>query len=255
MSVFDLTDKVALITGAAGGLGRQIALTYAEQGSAIILSDINAQGCQATADAILAQGGSCISIPANLADKNAVLNLVDNAMKWRSTIDSLVCCGGMEGFVGSLIDVADNDWDTLMDVNLRSALWLSQAVAPSMSKQGGNITFVASIAGLRGNKAIGLYGIAKAGLSQLARNLAVELGPMCIRVNCIAPGLIETPLSKHLLSNEAFMARRLSLTPLRRVGQPIEISGIAAMLASPAGGFITGQTIVADGGTIISDGN
>ncbi|MBU2237770.1 MAG: SDR family oxidoreductase, partial [Gammaproteobacteria bacterium] len=144
----------------------------------------------------------------------------------------------------------------VMSINLKSALRLCSALIPDMAERGqGSVILMSSIAGLRGNKAIGLYGLSKAGLAQLARNLAVEWGPKGIRVNAISPGLIRTPLATELLENEQFMQRRLLATPLRRVGEPEEIAGVAVMLASRAGGFISGQNIVVDGGTIISDGN
>jgi NAD(P)-dependent dehydrogenase (short-subunit alcohol dehydrogenase family) len=143
-----------------------------------------------------------------------------------------------------------------MSINLKSALRLCSALIPDMAERGqGSVILMSSIAGLRGNKAIGLYSLSKAGLAQLARNLAVEWGPKGVRVNAISPGLIRTPLASELLKNEQFMQRRLLSTPLRRVGEPEEIAGVAVMLASRAGGFISGQNIVVDGGTIISDGN
>ena len=143
-----------------------------------------------------------------------------------------------------------------MAINLRSAMTLAARLAPQMAARGGgSIVLMASIAGLRGNKSIGLYGLSKAALAQLARNLAVEWGPQGVRVNAISPGLIETPLADGLMRNAAFMQRRLAMTPLRRVGQPHEVAGVAVMLASAAGGFITGQNLVVDGGTLISDGN
>jgi NAD(P)-dependent dehydrogenase (short-subunit alcohol dehydrogenase family) len=142
-----------------------------------------------------------------------------------------------------------------MTVNLQSVLWLSSLVISHMLERGGSMVFVSSIAGLRGNKSIGLYGISKAGLAQLARNLAVEHGPNNIRVNAVSPGLIRTDFAKGMLENPEVMERRISLTPLRRVGEAHEIAGVIAMLASRAGAFITGQNLVVDGGTIISDGN
>lgn len=254
--MFDLSGKTALVTGAAGGLGQGIATTLADYGASVVVSDLNQQGCRVVADAIVGQGGQALAIAADLSDKAAVQALAETAQSWRGRVDILVCCGGMEGHVGSLLDVSDEQWHQLMTVNLQSSQWLSAALAPGMkSAGGGSVIYVASIAGLRGNKAIGLYGIAKAGLSQMARNLAVELGPDNIRVNAIAPGLIATPLSKGLMADEAFMARRLALTPLRRVGKVQEIAGVVLMLASAAGGFITGQTLVVDGGTLITDGN
>jgi NAD(P)-dependent dehydrogenase (short-subunit alcohol dehydrogenase family) len=143
-----------------------------------------------------------------------------------------------------------------MGINLKSTLDLSTRVIAGMADRGGgSVILMSSIAGLRGNKSIGLYALSKAGLAQLARNLAVEWGPKGVRVNAISPGLIRTPLAAQMLADEAFMTRRLSLTPLRRVGDPGEVAGVAVMLASRAGGFITGQNLVVDGGTTISDGN
>lgn len=140
---------------------------------------------------------------------------------------------------------------------------MGRAIAEAMARHGatvivwrdGVLIYLASIASVRGNKGLGLYGISKAGLVQLARNLAVELGPHNIRANTISPGMIDTPFSESLLANQPFMEKRLAQTPLRRVGTVAEIAGIAVLLASKAGGFITGQNIIADGGTTISDGN
>lgn len=254
--LFDLSGQVALVTGAAGGLGRQIALTLAEQGADIILSDLDSQNCKEVARGVQGAGQRSLVLGADLSDEPATLGMAREALAWQGHIDTLVCCGGMEGHVGSLLDVSTEAWQQLMSVNLQSSLWLCQALASCMKERGaGSIVLIGSIAGLRGNKAIGLYGIAKAGLSQMARNLAVELGPRGIRVNAVAPGLIVTPLSDKLLEDQAFMQRRLAMTPLRRTGQPEEISGVVAMLAARAGGFITGQTLVVDGGTLITDGS
>lgn len=143
-----------------------------------------------------------------------------------------------------------------MDVNLRAAVELTRHLLPPMAEQGGgSVVLMSSIAGLRGNKSIGLYGLSKAALAQLARNLAVEWGPRGIRVNAVSPGLIRTPLSTPLMADPAFMQRRLAATPLRRVGEPEEVAAVVAMLASAAGGFISGHNLVVDGGTTISDGN
>lgn len=254
--LFDLSGQVALVTGAAGGLGRQIARTLADFGADVMLSDRGAADCAGLAEQMTADGHKVLPLSADLSQRDPVLAMAKNALAWQGRIDTLVCCGGVEGHVGSLLDVSENDWQQLMAVNLQSALWLSAALAPQMRARGsGSIILVSSIAGLRGNKAIGLYGIAKAGLSQLARNLAVEMGPRGVRVNAVAPGLIETPFSTSLLANTEFMQQRLAMTPLRRVGQPEEIAGVVTMLAARAGAFITGQTLVVDGGTLITDGN
>jgi NAD(P)-dependent dehydrogenase (short-subunit alcohol dehydrogenase family) len=143
-----------------------------------------------------------------------------------------------------------------MTVNLRSALWLTSLVIPGMAqRRDGAVILTASLSSLRGNKGIGLYGLSKAGVAQLARNLAVEWGPANVRVNAISPGVIATEFARPLTDNEALLARRLALTPLRRVGEPAEIAGVAVMLAARAGAFITGQNLIVDGGTLISDGN
>ena len=171
-------------------------------------------------------------------------------------MDTLLCNAGIQGPAGPLGQVSDDDWQAVMDTNLRSAVRLCNALAPRMAARGGgSLVLMASIAALRGNRAIGLYGLSKAALAQLARNLAVEWGPANVRANAIAPGLIRTPLADGLLADAAFMARRLQATPLRRVGEPHEVAGLAVLLASRAGAFITGQTLVADGGTLISDGS
>lgn len=254
--LFDLQGRVALLTGAAGGLGQSIAETLAHYGADLVLADINRPGIDAMAEKLSQRGIPALAITLDQTDRQSVDNCVARALGWRGRVDILICCGGMEGHVGSLIDVSDEQWHKLMTVNLQSAAWLCAGVLPVMAeRQTGRVILISSIAGLRGNKAIGLYGIAKAGLSQLARNLAVEFGPEGITVNAVAPGLVATPLSEHLLADRAFMARRMATTPLRRVGEPIEIAGVVAMLAGSAGGYITGQTLVVDGGTLITDGN
>jgi NAD(P)-dependent dehydrogenase (short-subunit alcohol dehydrogenase family) len=236
--LFSLAGKRALVTGASGGLGQAIGAAMRAAGAEVVLSDRGTQMAGA--------------ISADLSDPDAPPALARAA----GPIDALVCNAGIEGPVGPLAYATRDDFDRVMQVNLRAAMDLCAALIPGMAERGGgSVTLIASIAALRGNRAIGLYALTKAALTQLARNLAVEWGPAGVRVNAIAPGLIRTPLAQGLLADPAFMARRLAATPLRRVGEPEEIAGLAVMLASRAGGYITGQTIVADGGTLISDGS
>jgi NAD(P)-dependent dehydrogenase (short-subunit alcohol dehydrogenase family) len=191
-----------------------------------------------------------------VSQPGAIDTLNETALKRCQRIDILVCNAGVQGPAGPLSETSDADWHRVMDTNLRSALWLCSAVIPGMAARGaGSVILMSSIAGIRGNKSIGLYGLSKAALAQLARNLAVEWGPSGVRVNAISPGLIRTPLAEPLLTNSAFMERRLALTPLRRIGEPHEIAGAAVLLASRAGAFITGHNLIIDGGTTISDGN
>lgn len=255
-SQFDLRGRVVLLTGATGGLGAAIAQAMADHGATLLLSDHNAVACEALASQLRTQGHKAAALPCDLSQPAEVHQLAASAQQRHGRIDTLVCNAGIQGPAGPLDAVTAQQWDAVMDVNLRSAATLSTLLIPAMADNGGgSVILMSSIAGLRGNKAIGLYGLSKAALAQLARNLAVEWGPRNVRVNAIAPGLIRTPLAAGLLADQSFMTRRMAQTPLRRPGEPHEIAGVAVMLASAAGAFITGQTLVVDGGTTISDGN
>ncbi|MES2944489.1 MAG: SDR family oxidoreductase [Pseudomonadota bacterium] len=255
-SLFDLSGKVVLVTGATGGLGLAISGAMSAQGATVLVSDKDADACEKLA-AELSQGTKpCFALPADLGEASQVDALADAAIEKFGCVDGLVCNAGVQGPAGPITAITDDDWDKVMNINLRSAMRLCKQLIPQMANNGGgSVTLMASIAGLRGNKAIGLYGLSKAALAQLARNLAVEWGPQGVRVNAISPGLIRTPLSSGLMVDASFMQRRLAATPLRRVGEPHEVAGVAVMLASAAGAFVTGQNMVVDGGTLISDGN
>ncbi|MEY2874659.1 MAG: hypothetical protein RLZZ373_2030 [Pseudomonadota bacterium] len=253
--LFDLTGQIALVTGASGGLGRAIALAYAGHGADLVLADHDRATCEPVAAECRALGRRAHALCADLAEPPQVERLAIEAQAAFGRIDTLVCNAGMQGPAGPLHQIDDPAWQTVFQVNLRSAHALAARLVPPMAERGhGSVILMASIAGLRGNRSIGLYGLTKAALAQLARNLAVEWGPRGVRVNAISPGLIRTPLARALLADDDFMQRRLGLTPLRRIGEPHEIAGVAVMLASRAGAFITGQNLVVDGGTTISDG-
>jgi len=247
---------VALVTGATGGLGQAIALAYAQHGASLVLSDRDDAALRDIAARCASLGGAVRTVVADLSVPAQVQALAEQARTAFGRIDLLVCNAGMQGPAGPLLEAPAEDWARVFQVNLASAHALCAALVPAMGERGhGRVVLMASIAALRGNGAIGLYGLSKAALAQMARNLAVEWGPRGVCVNAIAPGLIHTPLAEGLMANGAFMARRLAATPLRRVGEPHEVAGVAVMLASAAGGFITGQTLVVDGGTVISDGS
>ncbi|WP_249729044.1 SDR family NAD(P)-dependent oxidoreductase [Acidovorax sp. CCYZU-2555] len=254
-SLFDLSGQTALITGAAGGLGQAIALAFARQGADLVLADRDRAASEAVAARCRALGVQATALSADLADARQAQALADQALAVSGRIDTLVCNAGMQGPAGPLLAVQPQDWQQVFQVNLASAHALCAGLVPAMgARGGGSVILMASIAALRGNRAIGLYGMSKAALAQMARNLAVEWGPQGVRANAIAPGLIRTPLAAGLLQDQAFMARRLAMTPLRRVGEPHEVAGVAVLLASAAGGFISGQNLVVDGGTLVSDG-
>lgn len=253
--LFDLTGQVVLVTGAAQGLGSAIAQACAAQGAALVLADRDEATLANTAQALTLRGHDVLAVSTDVADPVALERLAERAWNWRGRLDTLVCNAGIQGPAGSMLTVSDEDWQRVMDTNLRSAQRLCAHLLPRMAGQGGgSVVFMSSLSALRGNGAIGLYALSKAALSQLARNLAVEWGPKNLRVNAIAPGLIRTPLADELMRDTVFMQRRLQATPLRRVGEPSEVAGVAVLLASRAGAFTTGQTWVVDGGTLISDG-
>lgn len=254
--LFDLHGQVALVTGATGGLGQALCLQLSAHGAELAVVDLDAAGCEQVAAACRQGDRRAEGFAADLARPAAIEALCDAVQAAFGRVDILVCNAGIQGPAGPLLDADATAWDQVFDINLRSAHALAARFVPGMAQRGGgSVVLMASIAALRGNQAIGLYGLSKAALAQLARNLAVEWGPQGVRANAIAPGLIRTPLAQGLLRDPAFMARRMAATPLRRPGEPDEIAGVAVMLASRAGGFITGQTLVVDGGTLISDGS
>lgn len=255
-NLFDLSGQVALVTGATGGLGREMVAVLAAQGARVIATDHDLTRCEALAQELGAQGLTVHALEADLSDAAAIDRLVEQATQLEPHIDILVCNAGIQGPAGPLGHVADADWQAVMQINLRSAVHLCASLMPAMAERGqGSVVLLSSIAGLRGNGAIGLYGLSKAALAELARNLAVQWGPRGVRCNAVSPGMIRTPLAAELMANQAFMQRRLQMTPLRRVGEPHEVAGVVAFLASAAGAFVNGHNLVVDGGTTITDGS
>lgn len=254
MSLFDLTGKVAVITGSSRGIGRAIAERMAEQGARVVISSRKAEPCEQVAAAINATHGEgrAIAVPASIASKDDLKRLVEAAMAAFGKIDILVCNAASNPYYGPMSGISDEQFRKILDNNVIASHWLIQMVAPQMAeRKDGSIIIVSSIGGLRGTPVLGAYGISKAADFQLARNLAVEYGPSNIRVNCIAPGLIKTDFARALWDNPDTLQRSTANTPLRRIGEPDEIAGTAVYLASRAGSFITGQAIVVDGGATI----
>jgi len=253
VSPFDLTGKVAIVTGSSRGIGRSIAETMAGLGAKIVVSSRKAEACEAVADAIRAKGGTAKVIPCNISRKPEVEALVAETKAAFGQIDILVCNAAINPVYGPLGGLTDEAFDKIMGANVKSNLWLCNLVMPGMAEAGGGaVVIVSSIAGLRGTEVIGGYGISKAADFALARNLALEWGPKKVRINCIAPGLINTDFAQALMANPEILAERNRHTPLRRVGMPDEIGGVAAFLASPASSYMTGQVVVVDGGVTIA---
>jgi NAD(P)-dependent dehydrogenase (short-subunit alcohol dehydrogenase family) len=254
MSLFDLSGKVAVVTGSSRGIGRAIAERLAEHGAKVVVSSRKAEACKEVADVITKKYGKdrAVVIPANISSKDDLKNLVEETDRKFGKIDILVCNAASNPYFGPLAGIQDDQFRKILENNIVSNHWLAQLVSPQMIKRKeGSIIIISSIGGLRGSPVLGAYCISKAADFQLARNLAVEYGPHNVRVNCIAPGLIKTDFARALWEDKARLAAREEQTPLRRIGEPDEIAGAAVFLASAASSFVTGQNIVIDGGVTI----
>jgi NAD(P)-dependent dehydrogenase (short-subunit alcohol dehydrogenase family) len=250
---FDLTGQVAVITGSSRGIGRAAAEIMASLGAKVVISSRKADACEAVAAAIRKAGGEATVIPCNISRKEEVESLVKGTIKLWGKIDTLVCNAAVNPYFGPLANIPDEPFDKIMSSNIKSNLWLCNFAIPGMAeKGGGSVIIVSSIGGLRGSAMLGAYGISKAADFSLARSLAVEWGWKNVRVNCVAPGLIRTDFARALWENTEALKPRLATTPLRRIGEPDEIGGIVAFLASKAASFMTGTVLVADGGVTIA---
>jgi NAD(P)-dependent dehydrogenase (short-subunit alcohol dehydrogenase family) len=253
--LFDLTGKVALITGSTKGIGRAIAECFAEAGAKVVISSRKQDKCTEVADAIKAAGGEAIGIACNISYKEQLQGLVDATNKEWGRIDILVCNAAVNPHYGPLAEISDDAYDKIMNTNVKSNLWLCNMTIPQMAaRKDGAVIIVSSIGGLKGNDKLGSYGLSKAADMQLVRNLAVEWGRSNIRANCIAPGIVRTDFARALWEDPKVNARAVATYPIGRLGEPEDIAGAALLLASQAGSFITGQTIVVDGGTTIGSG-
>jgi NAD(P)-dependent dehydrogenase (short-subunit alcohol dehydrogenase family) len=252
--MFDLKGKTAIITGATRGIGKSIAEQMALQGAQVVVSSRKAEACETVADTIRQMAGAdaAFPVPCNISDKKQLQDLVDRSTAHYGKVDILVCNAASNVHHGPSATIADEAFAKIIDTNLKSTHWLCHMVLPGMvARRDGAIVIISSIAGIRGSNAIGTYGISKAAEIALMRNIAVEYGPDNIRANAIAPGLIKTDFAKALWENPVTLNERLSSTPLRRIGEPIDIAGAAVFLASKASSFMTGQVLVVDGGVTV----
>lgn len=251
--MFDMAGKVALITGSTRGIGLAIAERMAESGAKVVISSRKAEACAAVAERIIAAGGCAIAHAANISDRAALQALVDRTLAEWGRIDVLVGNAAVNPYYGPLAGIGDDAFDKIMASNVRSNLWLCNMVIPQMAqRRDGAVIIVSSIAGLKGNKMLGAYGISKAADFQLVRNLAVEWGPHNVRVNAIAPSIVRTDFARRLWEDPALYAKAVATYPLGRIGEPDDVAGAAIFLAARAGAFVTGHTLVVDGGVTIS---
>jgi NAD(P)-dependent dehydrogenase (short-subunit alcohol dehydrogenase family) len=248
-SLFDMTGKVAIVTGASRGIGQAIAARFAEAGMKVVLSSRKQEGLDAVAEELRAKGGDVLPVAAHNGDKAALINLVETAVGHYGGVDVLVNNAATNPHFGPVLDAADSMWQKTFEVNIMGAFWLIQAAVPHMrSRGGGKIVNVASVNGLRPGSMQGVYSSTKAALINLTQTLAMELAGDNIQVNAIAPGLVKTKFAEALWSNDAIMEAVTARMPARRIAEPDEIAGMAFYLASPASSYTTGQVMIVDGG-------
>jgi len=249
-SLFDLSGKVALVTGATRGIGKSIAEELARAGAKVAICSRKAEACEQVRTEFENSGLEVLAQACNVSRKEDLQAVVDaTTAKW-GAIDIVVANAATNPYYGPLTGIEDEAFDKIFANNLKSVLWLAGMTLPNM-KNGGSFILIGSIGGILANTIIGAYGISKAAGHHLVRNLAAEWGPKGVRVNAIAPGLVKTDFARALWEDDKARAQRIGVTPLRRLGEPRDIGGIAVFLASPAAAFITGQCIVADGGVTI----
>ena len=255
MSLFNLKNKSILITGSSRGIGKSIAHQCALHGANVIISSRKLDACEKTANEINNEVGNEVAFPiaANISDESQLDLLVESTRKQLGKIDVLICNAATNPFMGSMLDMPSEKFDKVMNNNIKSNQVLCNLVLPEMiDRNDGAIIIISSIAAIKGSPILGAYNISKAADVMIVKNIAAEFGNKNIRANSIAPGLIKTDFAKALWQNPDILKAVLSTTPMQRIGEPNEIAGVAVMLASDAGNYINGQTIVVDGGTTIS---
>ncbi|MCU0482105.1 MAG: glucose 1-dehydrogenase [Anaerolineae bacterium] len=251
-NLFDMTGKVAIITGSTRGIGQAIAERFAQAGAKVVISSRKQDACDATAKELTDKGYDAIAIAAHNGDKSALQNLVAKTIEHFGTLNILVNNAATNPHFGQMMDAEDSMWQKTIEVNIMGNFWLTQAAVKHMRTiGGGKIINVASVNGLRPGAFQGIYSMTKAAVISMTKTLAMELAGDNIQVNAIAPGLIKTKFAQAIWDNESLHEGVVGRTPMGRIGEPDEIAGVAMYLASPASSFATGQVFVVDGGITI----
>jgi len=251
--LFDLGGKTAVVTGSTKGIGRAIVEAFAAFGAKVAVSSRKPDKCDEVRDGINAAGGQAISIPCNMSRMEDIDSLVATATKELGKIDILVCNAAVNPHWGPIGEIPEEAFDKVMDTNVKNNLWLCNKVIPQMAeRKDGAVIIISSVGGFKGHPNIGTYNISKAADMQIARNLAVEWGPSNIRVNCICPAVIKTDMARALWEDPQVQKAASEVYPLRRLGEPIDVAGMALYLASQAGAWTTGQSFIIDGGILIT---
>ncbi len=248
-----LKNKVAIVTGGSRGIGQSIAEVFAREGATAVICGRKQDALDAVANAAKGLAGRIVPMACHVGKLEELQRLVDSTTREFGKIDIVVNNAATNIAQGPGIEMDDGQFDKMVDVNLKSAYRLMRLVAPGMCQRGsGSIINIASIAGLRPQFHGLLYSMTKAALIMMTQSYAVELGPMGVRVNAIAPGLIQTVLSEYYWKDESRWEQMLARQPIKHLGQPVEVAEVALMLASDASSYLTGQTIVVDGGRVLS---
>ncbi len=246
---FDLTGKVAVITGASRGIGAAIALAYARAGAAVVLASRKQPALDEVAATIRTAGGTALAVTAHTGDQAAIKQLIERAVAEFGGVDILVNNAATNPHFGPLLSADESHWDKTYDINVKGYVRLIQASVPHMqARGGGKVINIASVAGLEPVAGMGIYSVSKAGVLMLTRALAVELAEANIQINALAPGFIKTQFSRAIWDNDALNQAVLRATPQQRMAAPEELTGIALYLAAPASDFTTGAIFTIDGG-------
>jgi len=253
MHEFSLEGKVTLVTGASRGIGRAIALRFAQAGAQVVVCSRKLESVQSVATEIESSGGKALAVQAHVGRVDDVMALLARVLEAFSRVDVVVNNAATNPHFGPVLTAEDGQWMKILDTNVMGAVRVCRAVAPHMEQQGGGkIINLASIAGLRPSPGMGVYGVSKAAIIMLTQTLAIELGRANIQVNAIAPGVIKTHFSEVLWQTPQIAQPILSRTPLGKFGEPDDVAGLALFLASPASDFVTGSVFVVDGGLNIA---
>jgi len=251
-TLFDLSGKVALLTGSSKGMGRSMAEGLAEHGARVVISSRKLDQCEACAEEINARCGvgSAIAVACNAGRKDELQALVDTTRERLGPIDISIGNAGVNPFYGSITEIPDEAFDKTLATNVKANLWLAQMVASDMKAKGaGSIMLTSSTGAFRPSDTLGTYSVSKLADLALVRNLALELGPFGIRVNAICPGLVRTDFARALWDNPESERRVQEEVPMRRLGVPDDLKGVAVFLASDASSYMTGQALTLCGGT------